>query len=69
MRAYRYAGGRAAGHLPVTESVSRKVLSIPLWSGMTESQVRGVADAIERIQHTSERRVIKLQGNARARQP
>jgi dTDP-4-amino-4,6-dideoxygalactose transaminase len=69
MRAYRHSGGRAAGQLPVTESVSPKVLSIPLWSSMTEAQVRGVAEAIERIQHTSERKVIKLPGDARARQP
>jgi dTDP-4-amino-4,6-dideoxygalactose transaminase len=67
MRAYRVlSGGRMAAPLPVTESVSRKVLSIPLWSSMTESQVTLVAETVERIQQSSARRVIKLPGDAPA---
>src|SRR5918996_928360 len=66
MRAYRLLSGRAG--LPVTESVSRKVLSIPLWSSMSESQVKLVAETIERIQQSSARRIIKLPGDAPAHQ-
>ena len=66
MRAYRLLSGRAG--LPVTESVSRKVLSIPLWSSMTESQVKLVAETIERIQQSPARRIIKLPGDAPAHQ-
>jgi dTDP-4-amino-4,6-dideoxygalactose transaminase len=45
MRAYRYLNGRN-GHLPVTEQISARVLTLPLWSDMTESPLLRVAEAI-----------------------
>jgi dTDP-4-amino-4,6-dideoxygalactose transaminase len=45
MRAYRYLNGRN-GHLPVTEQISARVLTLPLWSDMTESHLLRVAEAI-----------------------
>lgn len=36
--------------LPVTEELSRRVLTLPLWSQMTGQQVAGVAAAVTRIQ-------------------
>ena len=36
-------------HLPVTDSVSPAVLSLPLWSHSTEDSVRRLADAVARI--------------------
>jgi dTDP-4-amino-4,6-dideoxygalactose transaminase len=69
MRAYRFlAGGKVASRLPVTEAVSPRVLCLPLWSSMTESQVNRVAEVLERIQRSSARRIIKLSGDASARQ-
>ncbi len=35
--------------LPVTEELSTRVLSVPLWSHMTDDQISGVADAVARI--------------------
>ena len=35
--------------LPVTEALSERVLSVPLWSHMTPAQMDGVADAVVRI--------------------
>jgi len=35
--------------LPVTEELSTRVLSVPLWSHMTTGQIDGVADAVARI--------------------
>jgi dTDP-4-amino-4,6-dideoxygalactose transaminase len=69
MRAYRFlAGGKAASRLPVTEEMSSKVLSLPLWPSMTEAQVRRVAEVLERIQRSSARRIIKISGDAPVRQ-
>jgi dTDP-4-amino-4,6-dideoxygalactose transaminase len=48
MRAYRYLSG-VNGSLSVTERVSAQVLTLPLWGGMTDADVVGVADAIARI--------------------
>jgi dTDP-4-amino-4,6-dideoxygalactose transaminase len=48
MRAYRYLSG-VNGSLSVTQRVSDQVLTLPLWGGMTDSDVLGVADAISRI--------------------
>jgi dTDP-4-amino-4,6-dideoxygalactose transaminase len=68
MRAYRFlAGGKVASRLPVTEAASLRVLSLPLWSSMTETQVNRVADVLERIQRSSARRIIKLPGDEPAR--
>ena len=47
-RAYR-ALARTNGYLPVTENASQRVLTLPLWTEMTESLVDRVATAIERI--------------------
>lgn len=49
MRAYR-SRGRVAGDLPVTAWAAEHVLSLPLWTGMTNAQVSGVAEAIDRVQ-------------------
>jgi len=48
MQAYR---GMAAanGNLPVTERVSARVLTLPLWNGMTRDDLERVAGAIEGI--------------------
>jgi dTDP-4-amino-4,6-dideoxygalactose transaminase len=48
MRAYRYLSG-VNGTLSVTQRVSDQVLTLPLWGGMNDVHVIGVADAIERI--------------------
>lgn len=48
MRAYRFAG-RVNGDLPVTELVSGRVLTLPLWEGMVEDHVWRVAEAIRRV--------------------
>jgi dTDP-4-amino-4,6-dideoxygalactose transaminase len=67
MHAYRFlAGGKVASQLPVTDEISSRVLSLPLWSGMTEVQVRRVAEVLERIQRSSARRIIKLSSDAPA---
>ncbi|MGH2817492.1 MAG: DegT/DnrJ/EryC1/StrS family aminotransferase [Actinomycetota bacterium] len=68
MRAYRFlAGGKGASRLPVTETVSSRVLSLPIWSSMTELQVNRVAEVLGRIQQSSARRIVHLPGNAPAR--
>jgi dTDP-4-amino-4,6-dideoxygalactose transaminase len=48
MQAYRSVAG-AAGVLPVTEWASQRALTLPLWVGMTDAQVRAVAGQIRRI--------------------
>ncbi len=48
MKAYRVPGG-AAGELPVTELAAEQALTLPLWVGMTDAQVEGVAEAIRGI--------------------
>jgi dTDP-4-amino-4,6-dideoxygalactose transaminase len=48
MKAYRVPGG-AVGELPVTELAADQALTLPLWVGMTDAQVEGVAEAIRGI--------------------
>jgi dTDP-4-amino-4,6-dideoxygalactose transaminase len=48
MRAYRAPGG-ATVDLPATEEAARQVLTLPLWVGMKDAQVAGVAQVIRRI--------------------
>lgn len=48
MRAYRTLAS-VNGSLPVTEHVSARVLTLPLWVGMTDSDVQRVKEAIVRI--------------------
>lgn len=50
-RAYRDV---EAPPLPVTDSVVDRVLTVPLWTEMTEGQVERVADAVRRIQRYPE---------------
>ncbi|QNN55119.1 DegT/DnrJ/EryC1/StrS family aminotransferase [Nocardioides mesophilus] len=45
-RAYRHLPQR---DLPVTEEMSQRVLSLPLWSHMTDQQMTGMRDAVARI--------------------
>jgi len=53
MQAYQ-AASVGNGHLPATDRVAERVLTLPLWVGMTEDDVDGVAFAIERLQaHTT----------------
>jgi dTDP-4-amino-4,6-dideoxygalactose transaminase len=47
-RAYKHLA-RSNGHLPVTDSAAARVVTLPLWCGMTEAQQKGVAGAINRI--------------------
>lgn len=54
MRAYAWAAG-TNGHVPVTDRVSARVLTLPLWTEMRESDVDGVAEAIARIRRCLER--------------
>ena len=49
MRAYR-GRGRMVGSLAVTDRAAERVLSLPLWVGMTDRDVWGVAEALVRIQ-------------------
>lgn len=39
--------------LPVTERLSTRVLSVPLWSHMTAEQIDGVADAVVRLHRSA----------------
>lgn len=48
MVAYRSAA-ESNGHLPVSHAVAEKVLTLPMWGGMTESHPLRVAGAIKRI--------------------
>jgi dTDP-4-amino-4,6-dideoxygalactose transaminase len=48
MQAYK-AASVGNGHLPATERAAARVLTLPLWVGMTEADVDGVAFAIDRI--------------------
>jgi dTDP-4-amino-4,6-dideoxygalactose transaminase len=47
-RAYRSIG-RTTGELPVTESVSSRVVTLPLWGDMTPEHVERIAGALRRI--------------------
>jgi len=46
-RAYRAVAN--GGHLPVTDEAAARVLTLPLWEGMTNEQVGLVAEAVTRI--------------------
>lgn len=48
MRPYRNAGAS----LPVTEETSSKVVTLPLWVGMTDDHVVRVAEALSRVRGT-----------------
>lgn len=48
MQAYRGLAERNGG-LPETERAAGRVLTLPLWNGMTEADVAGVAQAVTRI--------------------
>jgi dTDP-4-amino-4,6-dideoxygalactose transaminase len=48
MQAYRSFGGKN-GSLPVTEAVTSRVLTLPLWSSMEGPELRGVAESVRRI--------------------
>jgi dTDP-4-amino-4,6-dideoxygalactose transaminase len=48
MRAYRTLG-RSSGELAATVQAAAGVISLPLWEGMTNEQVSGVAEAFDRI--------------------
>jgi len=52
MQAYRSIGGMN-GHLPVTELVASRVLTLPMWSEMRPDQVTHVVDAMLRIRRYS----------------
>jgi len=41
--------------LPVTDRLAARVLTVPLWSHLTEREVRTVADAVVRIQQNARR--------------
>jgi dTDP-4-amino-4,6-dideoxygalactose transaminase len=47
-RAYRSLVG-ANGPLPVTDMAAERVLTLPLWTGMTQQQIEGVATALDRL--------------------
>jgi dTDP-4-amino-4,6-dideoxygalactose transaminase len=49
MQAYRSLGSKNGG-LPATEAAARRVLTLPLWSSMEGPELRGVAEAVRRIQ-------------------
>jgi dTDP-4-amino-4,6-dideoxygalactose transaminase len=48
MEAYRSLS-QANGQLPVTDSAASRVITLPMWTGMTDRHVRRVADAVGRI--------------------
>jgi dTDP-4-amino-4,6-dideoxygalactose transaminase len=48
MRAYRFLGD-PPHELPETELAAGQALTLPLWVGMTDAQVRRVAEAIRQI--------------------
>jgi dTDP-4-amino-4,6-dideoxygalactose transaminase len=48
MQAYRSLAAKN-GALPVTDAVVRRVLTLPLWSSMTEEDLLRVADSVRRI--------------------
>lgn len=48
MRAYRSPVG-SNGHLPITELAASRVLTVPLWSSMSNEQVFDIVHAIDRI--------------------
>lgn len=48
MEAYRSLAG-TNGDLPVTDSAASRVITLPMWTGMTDRHVARVADAVGRI--------------------
>ena len=48
MRAYRRTIS-TNGHLPVTDAAAARVITLPLWEGLTRQQQALVASAIRRI--------------------
>jgi dTDP-4-amino-4,6-dideoxygalactose transaminase len=48
MGAYRYLSA-SSGDLPVTDSAASRVITLPMWTGMTDRHVARVADAVGRI--------------------
>jgi dTDP-4-amino-4,6-dideoxygalactose transaminase len=68
MRAYRYLNGRN-GHLPVTEQISPRVLTLPLWSDMTESHLVSVSDAIDGIYRAARREKFPTFAGEKIRRP
>jgi dTDP-4-amino-4,6-dideoxygalactose transaminase len=54
MKAYRFIGNMN-GSLKVTEHVSKRVLTLPLWEAMAEREIAFIADAIERARGTAPR--------------
>jgi dTDP-4-amino-4,6-dideoxygalactose transaminase len=68
MRAYRYLNGRN-GHLPVTEQISARVLTLPLWSDMTESHLLRVAEAISEIHLAAPRENFPPEVGEKIRRP
>jgi dTDP-4-amino-4,6-dideoxygalactose transaminase len=43
--------GRAAGPLPNTDATAQRLIRLPLWSGMTETQALRVADTLGAVLH------------------
>lgn len=58
-QAYRHAATR---DLPVTDRAAARVLTLPLWSEMTESQVGRVGEAVRRIQRHAGRVADQVAG-------
>jgi dTDP-4-amino-4,6-dideoxygalactose transaminase len=48
-KAYRHLYERYRDHLPVTDHIAPRSLSLPIWSHMDEATVEGICTAIERI--------------------
>jgi dTDP-4-amino-4,6-dideoxygalactose transaminase len=48
-KAYRHLYERYRDHLPVTDHIAPRSLSLPIWSHMDETTVNGICAAIERI--------------------
>jgi dTDP-4-amino-4,6-dideoxygalactose transaminase len=48
--------GRAAGDLPVTDNIAGRLLRLPIWAGMTETDVEYVIDQLARALAAGERR-------------
>ena len=44
-----YAGLAETRSLPITEDIAERVLTVPLWSHMTEEHVNRIADAVSRV--------------------
>ena len=44
-----YAGLAESRSLPITEDIAERVLTVPLWSHMTEEDVTRIADAVARV--------------------